>query len=591
MAFNLGSIVVNIAAPLQNFRAQLNQARQMAAQTHQSLTASLSNIGIGGAVGAGIAGAAAVGVGVLTAGFGKAIHAASDLNETLNKMKVIFGSSSKIIEAGADRMAVKFGIVKSEFMNASAEIGQIFQEMGGWASSASAEVANQLTKAAADASSLFNVSFEESSGKIAAALRGMSRPIAAYGVNTQEAAVKQEAFRMGLIATNRELTKEEKVTATASILIKGLGTSYGDLGKTQSAYAVASREVWGRITNTLANFGKAMMPIVEWFLGGINRMLKGVQAFSERAKPYIESTTKTFIYLADYVKWAFGQIGDAIAGHIETIKSFTGDWSKAVQFIQTYFMPLTKMWDEFKYAAQIALEAVGYMFRNWSDLIAIAVNKVNMYMDQVAHGMQVAFLNIGILVTWFHDNWIKMFYDAFNAIPQMLENLKGNFFEFGKAIAGFMESGFRGGFKFNAVPLLKGVKVTTDKIPDLIKPDFEKAGEDSKKVIDAIQDKIDDRENERLKPKGKRRKAPEKGETPRPPHEFAQKIPKESRHKPEYKSYEEYHKQLQMSVFEKQDYPEQTARNTARIATGMEKAAKSLEAIEKKKDEAGALVP
>ena len=198
-------------------------------------------------------GIAGVGAGVV--GFLKsAVMAASNLSETMNKVKEVFGSSSSIVTGMADQMAQKFGLVRTTVLDAAANLGLVAQGAG-MSAEASANLATTLTKYAADASSFFNVDMAVALEKIRSGLVGEAEPLRAFGVLLSEAAVKQEALKMGLTATNRELTEQEKVMARASLIMQGLNKASGDLERTQNGLANAIRRVEGEWENFKAEVG------------------------------------------------------------------------------------------------------------------------------------------------------------------------------------------------------------------------------------------------------------------------------------------------------------------------------------------------
>lgn len=213
---------------------------------------------------------AGMGVGVSAAAIGKffgdAIMAASDLNESTNKVQQTFGAASGAVLAFADEMAAKFGLVKSSTLDAAANIGLIAQGAGFDASGA-ANLSTTLVKLAADASSFFNVPIDLALEKIRSGLVGEAEPLREFGVLLSEDAVKAEAYRMGLAQVGQELTDQQKVMARASIIQRDLGTASGDLERTQDGLANQLRKLSGDWENFLAVVGTDMVPAVSELIG------------------------------------------------------------------------------------------------------------------------------------------------------------------------------------------------------------------------------------------------------------------------------------------------------------------------------------
>ena len=88
---------------------------------------------------------------------------ASDLNETIAKTEQVFGSATSVVTGSAEEMATKFGVVKTEFLDAASMFGLIAQ--AGIASGKSAEMSVSLAKLATDASSFYNIPVDVAPGK------------------------------------------------------------------------------------------------------------------------------------------------------------------------------------------------------------------------------------------------------------------------------------------------------------------------------------------------------------------------------------------------------------------------------------------
>lgn len=218
-----------------------------------------SFVGRGQSLLAGLGAGAVVGsaIGFLT----KAVTAASDLAETVNKVTEAFGSASTGVIRFADEMADKFGLVKKVTLDAAANIGLILQGSG-VSSGPAADLSAKLVKLAADASSFYNVELDVALEKIRAGLVGEAEPLRTFGVLLSEDAVKAEAYRSGLAGVGRELTDQEKVTARAAIIMRDLGVVSGDLERTQDGLANQLRKVKGDLENFAAKIGESLVPAV-----------------------------------------------------------------------------------------------------------------------------------------------------------------------------------------------------------------------------------------------------------------------------------------------------------------------------------------
>lgn len=204
-----------------------------------------------------------IGVGAIGAGLLDAAKSAANLNETISKTKVVFGGSSGAITALADDLAERFGLVKQVTLDAASNLGLVTQAAG-LTEGASAKLSVQLTKLAADASSFFNVGFDEALEKIRAGLVGESEPIRSFGVLLSEDAVAAEALALGLATSKKEIDDQAKVMARASLITKGLAKANGDLERTADSAANQIKKLVGEFENLKADFGAQLTgPLTE----------------------------------------------------------------------------------------------------------------------------------------------------------------------------------------------------------------------------------------------------------------------------------------------------------------------------------------
>lgn len=248
--------------------------------------------GFGGAIGevnsklgsfASSVGKMALGAGVALGGLAAAtvplIGAASDLAETQSKVGVIFGAASKDIEKFADTAAKSLGQSKQQAMNAAATFAT-FGKGAGLAGKPLATFATDMTALASDLASFNNTSPEEAIEAIGAALRGEAEPIRKYGVLLDDATLRNEALRLGLIKTTKEaLTPANKVLAAQAAIMKQTTDAQGDFARTSDGLANKQRILAAQLDNLKATIGTALLPVA----------LKLVDVFSAKVMPAFEA--------------------------------------------------------------------------------------------------------------------------------------------------------------------------------------------------------------------------------------------------------------------------------------------------------------
>lgn len=264
--------------------------------------ASLRNTLVAGLAGGGVAG-------VLI----EAARAASDLNEQLSAAGVVFGASADVVTVAANQMAQDFGTVKSEFLEAANSLGSLFTAVGKTREQ-SADLSVQFVKLAMDLSSIRNVPTREALDAIRSGLVGEAEPLRRFGVLLSEAAVANEALRLGLVKNKNELTDQQKLVARMSLITAGLGYANGDLARTIDGVANQARSAAGRWTNAMAALGKSFEPVSQAVLAmGSNAIGFLTSKIQENQENWIQWAKSTGAALKSVAEDGH-TIGDFFAG-------------------------------------------------------------------------------------------------------------------------------------------------------------------------------------------------------------------------------------------------------------------------------------
>lgn len=264
----------------------------------------------------------------LAYGAKKAIDAASDLAETQSKVGQIFGDSAPQIEKFAATAATALGQSKQQAMDAASTFA-IFGKSAGLSGSNLVGFSTELTTLATDLASFNNTSPEEAITAIGAALRGENEPIRRFGVLLDDASLRQEALRQGLVKTTKQaLTPQQKVLAAQALIMKQTTTAQGDFARTSDGLANQQRILKAQFANTSAELGQAFLPIA----------LTVASVVKDKIIPAIQKLANFFNGLSPTTKTAIvGFVAAAAAlGPLLTIvgnvTKFFGLMSKAVAF-------------------------------------------------------------------------------------------------------------------------------------------------------------------------------------------------------------------------------------------------------------------
>lgn len=245
---------------------QFGQAMGTTSPKVGKLQGVMSTAGVSAVALSGAAAGLAVAVGA------KAVSAASDLNEQLNRTNVVFESSSDAIKAWSDTTAESLGISQRQALEAAGGFGQMLQTAG-LTADASADMSKALVQLAADMASFNNIDPSEALLKLKSGLAGEAEPLRTVGVLLSETRVKQEAYRLGLARTGATLTEQQKVQARYSLILKDTAKQQGDFARTSDSLANQTRILNAEMENLQANIGQVLLPAVTLGVRGLNDMI------------------------------------------------------------------------------------------------------------------------------------------------------------------------------------------------------------------------------------------------------------------------------------------------------------------------------
>lgn len=225
-------------------------------------------------VATGVAGAGVAAVGA-AAGFSKFVGQASDVSESLTKNQVLFGSHAKDIERWSKSTAKDFGISQRSALEATGTFGNLFTalELG---PGKSAKMSTALTGLASDLASFNNASPDEALEAIRSGLAGETEPLRKFGVNLNDATLRQEALRQGLVKTTKEaLTPQQKALATYELLFKQTSKAQGDFERTSGGLANQQRILKARFDDLTTTLGGKLQPVALAAVSALNDMVGG----------------------------------------------------------------------------------------------------------------------------------------------------------------------------------------------------------------------------------------------------------------------------------------------------------------------------
>lgn len=248
-----GSIRINTKIDSKGFNQGLN-----------AITGSLKKLA--GAVGV------AFGVASLVA-FGKqAVQIASDLTEVQNVVETAFGTMSSQADAWAKNSIKQFGMselaakrMASTYMAMNAGMGLNGQ--------GAADMAMRTAERAADISSFYNKSIDESDTMLKSIWTGETESLKQIGVVMTQTNLDAYALANGFGKTTQQMTQSEQVMLRYQYVMNQTRLAAGDFVKTQDSWANQTRILSEQWKQFLGIIGQGLIQVLTPALKFLNQMM------------------------------------------------------------------------------------------------------------------------------------------------------------------------------------------------------------------------------------------------------------------------------------------------------------------------------
>lgn len=226
----------------------------------------VGNLGLGmvksALMATGYGAAIAVGVGVVGSFAGEAVKAASSVNESMNKVDVVFGTSSDRIKAFAKTASDSIGQSQGQVLEAAGTFGNLFTAMG-IGQERSADMSTSLVALASDLASFNNIEPTEALDKLRSGLVGETEPLRSLGVNLSAATIEAKAMEMGLLDANGEVGAAQKAQASYALILEQTKSAQGDFARTSTGMANSQRTLNSKMAELQDTVGQSLIPVME----------------------------------------------------------------------------------------------------------------------------------------------------------------------------------------------------------------------------------------------------------------------------------------------------------------------------------------
>ena len=287
MALKVGTLYAEMQLNKDGFTKGLSSAESNALGFSSKMSSIFAGIGM--AIGMALAQAAAK----VAQLFPDMANAASNLNEEIGKVTVVFGANAKAILAWSKDSATTMEMSQRQALQAVGSFGALFTAMK-MAPAASMDMSKSLVQLAGDLSSFYNIPIEEALQALRSGMVGETEPLRQFGVMLNETTIGAKAMAMGLWDGKGVIDASAKSQAAYALIMEQTKVAQGDVARTSSEMAGQQRITGATIEDTMAKVGAAFTPIVKTILPIFNGMLIAFGDWVTVNLPAIQAAFATF---------------------------------------------------------------------------------------------------------------------------------------------------------------------------------------------------------------------------------------------------------------------------------------------------------
>lgn len=198
--------------------------------------------------------------GVMVGAAAVSVKAASDLEESINAVNVVFGEAADSVLEFGRTAATSVGLSNAAFNQLAAQTGALLQDTALNVNEV-ADATTDLAVRAADMASVMNTSVEEALSAVNQALRGETEAIRKFTGDVTDASLEQFRLAEGIEKTVKEMTQQEKRVLRVGLIMQQTSKFAGDFANTSDSLANSMRIAKSQMTDMAAELGTVLLPI------------------------------------------------------------------------------------------------------------------------------------------------------------------------------------------------------------------------------------------------------------------------------------------------------------------------------------------
>lgn len=247
------------------------------------------------------------------------IKMASDMDEAVNKVDVVFGEAAKTVHEFSNTTLTAYGIAKSTALDMAALFGDMATSMG-FSQEEAAKMSTELVALAGNLASFKNVSLDQVETALKSIYTGETESLKNFGIVMTEANLQAYALSQGIETTTSAMDQSEKVALRLQYVLDSTKNAQGDFARTSGSTANQLRILSESLKELAAIAGEELIPMVLPIIKQLNQIIQKVGQLDDGTKDMI---TKLAVFATAFgpVLTVSGKLTGAVGSLIGAYKS------------------------------------------------------------------------------------------------------------------------------------------------------------------------------------------------------------------------------------------------------------------------------
>lgn len=381
-----------------------------------------------------------------------AVKTASDVNESMNKMQAVFGKNSDTVEKWSETSAKQLGISKANYLDYVSTYGALSQDLLKQTTAQSTETAKQMIQRAADISSYYNLSIDESNELMNQLYSGETEGWKRLGITINDTTMQEYAHSKGIQKNISDMNLQEKTQLRIQMAMDKTNRTAGDFSKTSSGLANSSRILKAQLSDLATTVGTILLPPIQKIVSNVSdilskavewgkqnpAMLQGIVQFSvalEAVGPLLLAVGKSIqlvTSLGSVMGVVFSPVGAIMLGVVAAIAALALGWQQdlggirestetamnTVKNIFTSVMPQLKQLfgDVWNFCKQIWVQVGQPVFEVIGQVVNILAGVFKAIFPTIVNIVQLAFNVIKTI-------WNTVLYPVFKVLIEIIKSV------------------------------------------------------------------------------------------------------------------------------------------------------------------------